>query len=154
MAKVSQVPNSAHLKWMPLWGTFLRPLPQLHINRERHQVLLIRIIVLLPSTVQSVESPRGIQFTFLWPSSIYPGQKAIIHRWIERTFIHRPGRRRRAVVPDNNNEIGIPGKVFQLVLALIRIFCPNYIHLAFSSSLSLRVNGPPRPPIPTTCLSN
>lgn len=40
------------------------------------------------------------------------------------------------VVQGNNNEIGIPGKVFQLVLALIRVLCigPNYILVPLSSS--------------------
>lgn len=128
------------MKWILLLCPLL--LHALHINRKCHQVLLIRIIVLLPPVAAGWTvldgGHGGIQFAFLWPS-IYPGQKRL-----------KPARTKRlsfatTVVEGNNNEIGIPGKVFQLVLALIRVLCigPNYIlvPLPFFSLLRIIAHG-------------
>lgn len=125
MGKVSQVPNSAHLVEMdpssaaPLLG--LRSRPSLHINRKCHQVLLIRIIVLLPSSRRwrcyCAARWNSICISMAHPSilarSDYPPRMMTT---AEGLFIHPPPAKAAIIM-----KFGIPGKVFQLVLALIRI---------------------------------
>lgn len=119
------------MKWILLCPLLLHAL---HINRKCHQVLLIRIIVLLPPVAAGWTvldgGHGGIQFAFLWPS-IYPGQKRL-----KPARTEGPSFTTTVVVQGNNNEIGIPDKVFQLVLALIRVLCigPNYILVPLPSS--------------------
>lgn len=54
---------------------------------------------------------RGIQFAFLWPTN----------GWWKRLLPSILLGAGQAMVQCNNNEIGIPVKVFQLVPALIRL---------------------------------